>query len=293
MTTSLATPRPHFFNFLVNPVDAEGNVYVPSTPADVVADQDGVVIEESRLSQWNLSYGGNFKDKFYIGGGLGIKSFEFERSNTFSEFYIYPDEYIDFINEGNFFFPVEGDATSINYVNANQLAESQRINAVGINGTFGAIYRPVEEVTIGLSYQTPTAFAVSEDYGYVLASEVNGIITDDNEPAFNIEGQDGVVESRPLRSEYSLSTPSRIGLGLSYFIQKYGFLTADVEYINHERHRYRSNTLPTSFTEGLKPSGYRRFSRSHQLPGRGGVSVPEAPSQGWVCYPTKSARYTR
>ena len=260
-----------FFNFLITPTDASGTDYVPSlpnnivdqegrrTPIDVVADQDGVVIEESRLSQWNLSYGGNFKDKFYIGAGLGIKSFELERSNTFNEFYIYPDEYIDFVDEGGFFFPVEGDATSIDYVNANQLAESQRIDAVGINGTFGAIYRPVEAVTIGLSYQTPTAFTVSEGYGYVLRSEVNGIITDDNEPPFDIEGQDGVVESRPLRSEYTLSTPSRLGLGLSYFIQKYGFLTADIEYINHERHRYRSNSLPTNLTEDLNQVAINDF----------------------------------
>ena len=248
-------------NFLINP-DASNINYVPSIPGDffnqdgnlipanVIADQDGVVIEDSRLSQWNFSYGGNFKDKLYIGAGLGIKSFELERSNNFNEFYIYTDEYIDFINGGGYFFPVDG-GPSIDYVNSNRLAESQEISAVGINGTFGAIYRPIETVTIGLTYQTPTAFGVSENYGYTLASEVNGVIFDENEPPINVEGQDGVIESRPLSLAYSLNTPSRVGLGLSYFVQKYGFLTADVEYINYEKHRYRSNSLPAGLIEGL------------------------------------------
>lgn len=244
-------------NFLINPDASELN-YVPSIPADVIADQDGVVVEDSRLSQWNFSYGGNFKDKFYIGAGLGIKSFELERSNNFNEFYIYTDDYIDFINEGNYYFPVDG-GPSVDFVNSNRLAESQQISAIGINGTLGAIYRPIEEITIGLSYQTPTAFSVSEDYGYTLASEVNGVVFDENEPPINVEGQDGVIESRPLSLEYSLSTPSRVGLGVSYFIQKYGFLTADVEYVNYEKHRYRSNSLPASLTEGLNQVAINDF----------------------------------
>ena len=277
-----------FFNYLINPDASETN-YVPSIPEDVIADQDGAVIESSRLSQWNFSYGGNFNDKFYIGAGLGIKSFELNRSNTFNEFYLYTDDYINFIDEGNYFFPVDG-GPSIDYVNSNRLVESQQMSAIGINGTFGAIYRPVEEVTIGLSYQTPTVFGVSEDYGYRLESEVNGIINDDNEPPFNIEGQDGVVTSRPVLSEYSLNTPSRLGLGLSYFIQKYGFITADVEYINYEKHRYRSNTLDPNLVEGLNQVAINDFGsainyrfggefRYQKFRARAGYSMQRSPLQ--------------
>lgn len=240
-------------NFLINPVDPDNpnTSYVPSIPGDVVADQDGTVTESSRLSQWNFSYGGSFKDKFYVGAGLGIKSFSFERTNTFNEFYVYPDEYIAFIDEGNFFFPVEGGPVSVDYVNSNQLTERQRIDATGINGMLGAIYRPVQEVTIGLSYQTPTAFAVTEDYNYRLASDVRGVIFDEAEGAIDIAGDDGVVNGTPLALDYTLTTPSRLGAGISYFVQQYGFISADVEYINYEKHRYRSNTLAPSLEDAL------------------------------------------
>ncbi len=240
-------------NFLVNPVDpTDPNTdYVPSIPGDVIADQDGQITESSRLSQWNFSYGASFKDKLYLGVGLGIKSFSFERESRFREFYVYPDAYLDFIDEGNFYFPVEGEPVSVDFVNSNQLEESQRIDATGINGVLGAIYRPIQEVTIGLSYQTPTAFAVAEDYNYRLTSDVRGVIFDETEGAIDIAGDEGIVNGTPLSLDYTLTTPARIGAGLSYFIQQYGFLSADIEYINYEGHRYRSNSLSSGLIDGL------------------------------------------
>ena len=240
-------------NFLINPVNtANPNApsdYVPSIPEDVIADQDGTVEVNSRLSQWNLSYGGNFNDKFYIGGGIGIKSFTMDRENVFNEFYIYTDEYIDFINSGEIYRPVEG-GPGIDFVNFNSLNERQELDAIGINATLGAIYRPIEEVTVGLSYQTPTAFSVSENYDYLLSSEVSGIFIEEGEPPFDVGANDD-IRSSIVTSDYALTAPSRLGVGASYFVQKYGFISADVEYINYAAHRYRSDNLSSNFIDNL------------------------------------------
>lgn len=233
-----------YYNYLINP-DASGSNYFVSIPEGTLADQDGYVEEQSRLSQWNFAYGGNFKDKLYLGASLGFKSFSYERTNEFNEYYLYPDDYI--VYQGGYFFPVPDGDVSIDSVTFNRLSEVQRIDGTGINVNLGVIYRPVNEITIGLSYQSPTFYSVTEDYQFDLESDVYGIQISDTEAPFDIEGPDDLVRGTPILSEYTLATPSRIGAGLAYFFQKYGFITADIEYVNFKRSRFNASNFATSY----------------------------------------------
>lgn len=243
-----------YFNYLINPVDpnnTSGTQYIQSIPEGVIADQNGVIDETSTVSQWNFSYGGNFKDKLYLGAGVGFKSFSYERANTFQENYIYPQDYVDFIDQGGFFFPVPEGDVSIDYVNVNILDETQAITGTGVNANLGIIYRPINEITVGLSYQTPTVYSVTEEYQFDLASNVSGIIdpaSDSGETPFDlVENGSGEVLGTPVISQYRLTTPSRLGAGLTYFFQKYGFLTADVEYVNYQNSQFNSGGFTTGY----------------------------------------------
>ncbi|MEM9671613.1 MAG: OmpP1/FadL family transporter [Cyclobacteriaceae bacterium] len=233
-------PEAAYFNFLINP-DASNENYVASIPADATSIQNGEVTTSGRLSQWNIAYGGNYKDKLYLGVSLGIRGFNYQQETFYREEVVYTQEYIDFINSGGFFFPVEGGNVSIDFVNLNILDEFLEISGTGINGNFGIIYRPINELTVGLSYQTPTFYNLRSEEFFNLASDVRGIREDDDqEDPLNIFIDDPVLGNSFL-SEYTLSTPSRTGLGLSYFFEKSGFISLDAEYVNYPKNRFSTN----------------------------------------------------
>lgn len=237
-------PEAAYLNFLINP-DATGQNYIASIPADATTVQSGALSTSGNLSQWNFAYGGNYKDKLYLGVSIGFRGFNYQRESVYDEEVVYTQQYVDFVNSGGEFFPVEGGNVSIGFVNRNILTEELNISGTGINANLGVIYRPINELTVGFSYQSPTYFSIRTEETFTLASDVQRIReTDDPADAFNIELTDPVLGNRFI-NEYNLSTPSRTGLGLTYFFEKYGFFSVDAEYVNYQANRF-SNSEATS-----------------------------------------------
>lgn len=229
-------------NYLINAYPDDQNSYVASIPLGTEALQEGRVEEIGRQSEWNFAYGGNYKDKIYFGASLGFKNFTYERTNTFDETPFYTEEYQDDVAAGFPFFPVD-DQLSIDYVDYVTLEETLRLDGSGINATLGFVYRPINELTLGFSYKTPTFYSLTEEYFFNLQSTVLGVQESDDSAPFDVA--DNLVEGTPNFSEYTLSTPSKINGGFAYFFEKYGFITADVEYINYEANRFSSNEFNT------------------------------------------------
>lgn len=229
-------------NFLINPVFDENGVattYLGSLPLGVLAQPTGESQTSGRMNQWNFSYGGNFEDKLYLGASIGLMSFQQKRQNEYQESYVYPQEYDNFINDGNFFFPVENGPLTIDYVDDIRLTETQEVSGTGINANLGVIYRPIEALTVGVSFLTPTIFGMEERSYFDLETNIRGLQLDDSasfEEQVNrlSQGNEGVLN-------YNLKTPARLGVGASYFFQKYGFLTADVEYVRYPGYQFSSS----------------------------------------------------
>ena len=128
-------------------------------------------------------------------------------------------------------------------MNQNILAEELEIRGTGINANLGVIYRPINELTLGFSYQSPTYFSIRTEETFTLASDVRNIQeTDDPTDAFNIELNDPALGNRFI-NEYNLSTPSRTGFGLTYFFEKYGFFSVDAEYVNYQSNRFSNSDV--------------------------------------------------
>ena len=252
-------------NFLIHPVvdpnnpDANSETYVGSLPVGTLTLPSGDSETSGRLNQWNFSYGGNFNDKLYLGASVGFVSFSQERQNEYREEYRYSQDYIDFIEEGNFFFPAEGGPVSVDFVEYVQLNETQEINGTGINANLGLIYRPIQAMTVGLSFLTPTIYSVEERSFFDLYTEISGLQQGDsaqfeNEFSRLSQGNEGTFS-------YNLRTPSRVGLGASYFFQKYGFLTADVEYVNYPGYRF---TTSENNASGITSGANQDVERDYQ-----------------------------
>ena len=194
--------------------------------------QSEVITSSGSQNQWNFSYGGNFGDVFYFGATLGIQSIRYEITKEYRE--QYPN--------------LENDITNQSLLTENLLTEG-----IGVNGTFGVIGRPIQQMTIGFSLITPTYFAMSERYTFNSFAQFNNfdmrnygqyfdanydLIVNENAEFTTFFESEAVLNEETFFAdesifEYNLSTPLRLNGGLTFFINKNGFISADIEYLDY------------------------------------------------------------
>ena len=192
-------------NFLSTIVKTKrGGLDSLATPARVGnITQNEYVTSKGSLSQFDLGYGGNYRDKLYVGGGIGIVSLNRTRTSTFSEG----------SNGGE-------DFSYQDYV---------KTTGTGINARIGLIYRVVDAVRLGASIQTPTYIRLTDEYSTTLTSQYT--------PA----NLDNVLATSLPPVAYSITTPFRANGGATVLVGKYGFLTGDVEYVGYSNATYNTD----------------------------------------------------
>ena len=170
-----------------------GQVAFPSV--DFPTLQSEVISTSGGHNTMNFSYGANFGDRFYIGGAVGVNTFRLDQERVYRE------------------SPTDADLLELT------LVDDRLMEGTGINGTLGIIVRPVNVFTLGLSYTSPTFYEVrDESYLFMSADFDSDVLSDD-------------VLFLPLR--YNMRTPARVNGGASLFLDKFGFITADVEWVDY------------------------------------------------------------
>jgi hypothetical protein len=206
-----------YYNFLIGPQD----ILSPPGPSDqYFTDATGIPVQTETVktsgaqNQWNLSYGVNFNDKIFVGAGLGIATLTYKSEKTYTE---------SFAEAGQ---PMK----------QMQLNEALSLDGTGINATVGVILRPMSTMQLGFSVATPTAYEIDDSYHATMSSSWDNFIYGPGDTLNNVTAStDDVV------STYSLTTPWRLSLGLTYFFQKQGFLSADVEWLNYGATKYEGD----------------------------------------------------
>jgi hypothetical protein len=178
-------------------------------------------------SQWSFSYGANISDKIFVGAGLGFSTVRYSSAKTYQE--------------SNYYFVLDPE---FNPLRSMKLYEELNINGTGVNGTFGVIARPVDGLQVGLSYATPTVYWFTDTYRAKMNTSWNNFdYFNDGKPLNEVsEYTDDIV------TEYTLKTPGRLSVGATYFIQKYGFVSADIEMVNYAGAKYSTSMSGISFS---------------------------------------------
>ncbi|MFW5759680.1 MAG: OmpP1/FadL family transporter [Cyclobacteriaceae bacterium] len=227
-----------YFSYLINPtsiLDPSGrdDVYFPITFDDQIAEQSEFIESTGGQYQWNFAYGGNFSDKIYLGANLGLSNIRYETEKQYSSF-------IDDDSQESEFAP--GVDLTIN--------ENLRLTGIGINGTVGVIVKPIPFLNIGASFTTPTIINVDEE-------TTPNVFVDYFEDEFDnyefyypladsSEFIDQIDETGDLYlNEYRITSPFRASLGATAFFGKFGFVSADVDYINFSSQKFRSRDFST------------------------------------------------
>lgn len=209
---------------------------------------------ETRGGQYetSIAYGGNFDDKFYIGGKVGIQNVNYTKTSQY----------------------VELRDTELKSLG---LAEEFNTTGWGINFQAGVIWRPIEAIRVGATFTSPTWYTLNDYYQAVATRDADYTWSDstyqannfnpanfpDGEPnyvynpRFNELGYlynpnaandpqkySGVrsVGHDQIRTKYNMNTPWKASGGISGFLGKKGFITLDVEYIGYSAMKVSNGT---------------------------------------------------
>ncbi|MDN3668299.1 long-chain fatty acid transporter [Echinicola jeungdonensis] len=173
--------------------------------------QSELIENEGSRSQVTFSFGGNYDNKLFVGAAVGITSINFRSFKTYKE------SFID-----------ESDIKALDY----ELRENLYQNGTGINLNLGMIYKPIDELNLGVSFRSPTWSRFEDEFDADLYAQFYDI---EGDPEFeNYETSDIYISTINLRS------PMKISGGATFFFQKNGFITADVDYLDYSTMHFSS-----------------------------------------------------
>ncbi len=120
--------------------------------------------------------------------------------------------------------------------------ENFTTSGIGFNWKFGAIYKPIKGLNVGLSYQTGNRINSSREYFISLEGNfINHpeIIQDPTLGGDTVSHQE--ARSGSLDAAYGMKTPGRWTGGLTLHNDKIGKISADVEYLQYGNNPFKDN----------------------------------------------------
>ena len=117
--------------YLIDPI--ENNKWKPAVD---FTDGSLSISETGTSDQYTLSWAGNISNQWYIGIGLNIPTINYTKHTSLRE---------------------ENKQNS----SSAELKSMFHVSGVGVSGSFGLIYRPIQVLRIGASLQTPTILSLS------------------------------------------------------------------------------------------------------------------------------------
>lgn len=165
------------------------------------------------INEYLISFGANFNHKFYLGGTVGIHDVYFKENANLYEW----DK-----NNNNPFFD------NLNFGTYMKSAGS------GFNLKLGAIFKPSENLRLGLAFHTPTFYKLSENYFNTMKSynaDDNGVMGDH----YAEPDKEGVYD-------YEMETPMKTILSGAYLIGKTALVSVDYEIVDYSTAKLKNGS---------------------------------------------------
>lgn len=234
-----------YSSYLINPY-REGDVYkfrsaVEAADHSILVNQSHNIRTSGGTNELSLILGKQRNEQLSLGGTLNIDFIRHEQSSTWTETNINPQR------------------TDLNYFQLNKLT---RTNGIGVNLKFGAIYKPVPQLNLGLVLQSPTWYGMNVDYQSNILTETksHGQVT-----ASTIYMVDDTTQSQPDHLTYNITAPWKGTLSAVLLInaahsadQLSGFVSADYEFDDYGSlklkygtaldDRYRKQEIQNTYT---------------------------------------------
>jgi hypothetical protein len=185
--------------------DFDGNPFVP-------VNRTQTATTTGYANEMVISYAGNYNDKLSLGITLGIPFTKYTFTSRYAE---------------------EDKDNSVKFFNNLIYNNNIITEGAGVNLKIGAIYRVNQMLRIGGAIHTPSSLSMKETYDadmfYSFTSN-SGVQRDNN------------AESPIGEVEYKVITPWKFIGSAGVLVGKYGFITAEAEFINYASSKVRFDT---------------------------------------------------
>lgn len=174
--------------------------------------QTRFVKERGGMNDLVFSLGGNYKEKLLVGVSLSVPTINYRRNNYFDE--------------------VDASGNPNNYFQAFRYTEDLQSTGVGFNLKAGAIYKPTDWIRLGAAIHTPTWIAMTDIYNQSITTN-----TETYKQTFyaNQSDQNPISNASLVENtfDYTVRTPWKGLLSATAMLGKYGFISADYEYVDY------------------------------------------------------------
>ncbi len=186
------------------------------------------VREKGYVDEYSINFGGNIMNTLYWGIGFGFTDISYTSASYYDE-------------ELTGARIVDTDGLSATTGNGwYDLGNYQRVKGNGFNFKAGLIFKPINELRLGIAVHTPTFYDLQhEAYAgieYSYAKEVE-TLTGDIQTIATKEGYVEVDDGYYTYYDYDLRTPWRLILSVAGVIGGRGILSMDYEYVGYNSMR--------------------------------------------------------
>jgi len=175
-------------------------------------DQRRTFSQKGSLDEYTISFATNFNHKVYLGMTIGIQDVYYKETSRFVE---------NNVNYGNNIF----DYQLTDYSFESYL----KTTGTGVNFKIGAIFKPVDELRLGVAFHTPTYYDLHDSFDTYMYSNIS-------ENGQNVYREAG---SPYYDYDYRMESPMRGIFSAAYIIGKAGLISVDYELVDYSKMKLR------------------------------------------------------
>lgn len=189
--------------------DEENDEYFNDlTDAGYGQSQRKTIERKGYINEFVFSLGANFNHKFYLGATLGIHDVYYRERTDHYEYD--KNNNIDYFNSLNFLTDLNTTGT-------------------GFNFKIGGIYKPTNELRLGLALHTPTFYNMRDEFYNTMLSDISLDI-----------GNNFSSKSRTKNYDYNIETPLKAVFSAAYVIGKKALVSVDYEYVDYSKAKLKN-----------------------------------------------------
>lgn len=195
--------------WLIDTIPGYSQIYF-SPFEDAITNQSALVKMSGSMDEMSFTFGGNYADKLYIGGTIGIPILDYREKISYSE-------------------DATDEATIAKGITSFKTTTDQQDEGGGINLKLGVIYQPVNFLRLGVGFQTPTYFwKIKDTYTRNMIS-------------YYIDGSNSSNWSYTNKNKFTLTTPLKFNIAASFLINKRAFVSAEYDFTDYSMAKLYSN----------------------------------------------------
>lgn len=181
------------------------------------------VLTTGGIDEYNIAVGGNIANKLFWGLDFGIVDLDYGMTAVWGEKLANAT-----VDNTNGLSNTGAEWMMTNYYSAS---------GTGYNVKLGLIYRPIQELRIGLSFATPTWYSINESY--LARTNYNYPDLDLRDPAGNqVPGYAVTNGGQWGTNSYNFRTPWKLGVSAAGVIGRNLIVSADFEWQKFDKMRF-------------------------------------------------------